>query len=148
MKYTSTINRVTLKKESSNFMKVKISSSKDASDVIHQFYTDDDIELFESFFILLLNRANTTIGYAKISQGGVAGTVVDPKIVAKYALDGLASGIILAHNHPSGELRASEADKTTTHKLTKGLKFLEIEVIDHLILSKDGYLSMKDEGII
>jgi len=147
MKYTSTINRVTLKKESSNFMKVKITSSKDASDVIHQFY-DGDIELFESFFILLLNRANTTIGYAKISQGGVAGTVVDPKIVAKYALDGLASSIILAHNHPSGELRASEADISITNKLTKGLKFLEIEVVDHLILSKDGYLSMKDEGII
>ena len=145
--YTSTINRVTLKKESSNFMKVKITSSKDASDVIHQFY-DGDIELFESFFILLLNRANTTIGYAKISQGGVAGTVVDPKIVAKYALDGLASSIILAHNHPSGELRASEADISITNKLIKGLKFLEIEVVDHLILSKDGYLSMKDEGII
>lgn len=145
--YTSTINRVTLKKESSNFMKVKITSSKDASDVIHQFY-DGDIELFESFFILLLNRANTTIGYAKISQGGVAGTVVDPKIVAKYALDGLASSIILAHNHPSGELRASEADINITNKLIKGLKFLEIEVMDHLILSKDGYLSMKDEGII
>lgn len=145
--YTSTINRVTLKKESSNFMKVKITSSKDASDVIHQFY-DGDIELFESFFILLLNRANTTIGYAKISQGGVTGTVVDPKIVAKYALDGLASSIILAHNHPSGQLRASEADINITNKLIKGLKFLEIEVVDHLILSKDGYLSMKDEGII
>ena len=135
------------KKTPSNFEKVKIVSSKDAFKVIKQFYFDD-IDIFESFFILCLNRNNQTIAYAKISQGGVTGTVVDIKLIAKYAIDCLASGVILAHNHPSGNLKPSNEDLAITKKVKEGLKILDIQVLDHLILTSQGYLSFGDEGIL
>ena len=145
----ATISNLELKakKTPSNFEKVKIVSSKDAFNVIKQFYFDD-IDIFESFFILCLNRNNQTIAYAKISQGGVNGTVVDIKLIAKYAIDCLASGVILAHNHPSGNLKASNEDLAITKKVKEGLKILDIQVLDHIILTSDGYLSFGDEGIL
>lgn len=135
------------KKTPSNFEKVKIISSNDAFKVIKQFYFDD-IDIFESFFILCLNRNNQTIAYAKISQGGVAGTVVDIKLIAKYAINCLASGVILAHNHPSGDLKPSNEDLAITKRIKEGLKILDISVLDHLILTSQGYLSFGDEGIL
>ncbi len=135
------------KKTPSNFEKVKIISSNDAFKVIKQFYFDD-IDIFESFFILCLNRNNQTIAYAKISQGGLAGTVVDIKLIAKYAIDCLASGVILAHNHPSGDLKPSNEDLAITKRIKEGLKILDISVLDHLILTSQGYLSFGDEGIL
>jgi DNA repair protein RadC len=144
---SSYMEKISLKKEKSDFKRSKIGDSFSAFETIKQFYFDD-LEIFESFFILLLNRSNTTIGYAKISQGGVAGTSVDPKLIAKYALEGLASSVILAHNHPSGNLLPSEQDKGLTKKLKDGLELLDITVMDHLILSKDAYYSFADENLI
>jgi len=135
------------KKTPTNFEKVKIVSSKDAFKVISQFYFDD-IDIFESFFILCLNRNNQTIAYAKISQGGVSGTVVDIKLIAKYAIDCLASSVILAHNHPSGNLKPSPEDIKITERAREALKILDIQVLDHVILTSDGYYSFGDEGII
>ena len=129
------------------FERIKINSSSNARDVIMAFY-HDDIEIYESFFILMLNRANITIGYAKISQGGITGTVVDKRIIFKYAIESLASSIILAHNHPSGNLVPSNEDITLTKSIVEGAKILDINIHDHLILSKTGYFSMKDEQII
>lgn len=136
-----------LKKIQTNFPKEKITSSKKSFEFISQFY-GDDIEIFESFFILLLNNSNNTIGYAKISQGGITGTVVDVRLVAKYAVESLAVGVILAHNHPSGKLEASEADKETTKKIKNALRTLDIQVLDHIILTTNGYYSFADEGIL
>jgi DNA repair protein RadC len=136
-----------LKKINSDFPKVKITSSRSAADFIRQFYADD-LEIYESFFILLLNRNNITTGYAKISQGGTAGTVVDVKIVAKYAVDSLSSGVILAHNHPSGNKQPSEADKHITTKTKEALKFLDVSVLDHIILTADDYFSFSDESLM
>ena len=129
------------------FEAVKIANSGMSADFIRQFYLDD-LEIFESFFIVLLNRQNMTIGWAKISQGGVAGTVVDPIVVAKYAVDTLASSVILAHNHPSGNRTPSPQDKDLTKRITKGLELFGIRVLDHIILTKDSYLSMQDEGLM
>lgn len=130
------------------FPQVQIKTSKDAHNFISQFY-GDDIEVYESFFILLLNFANKTIGYAKISQGGVSGTVIDGKIVAKYAVEALASGVILAHNHPSGNTQPSQADIDLTKKMREGLKNLDIQVLDHIILAAEGnYLSLADESYL
>lgn len=143
----TTAKQFTIKAEKSDFPRQKIKSSKDAADFIRQFYADD-IEIFESFFLLLLNRANTTIGYAKISQGGTVGTVVDVKLIAKYALDSLAQGVILAHNHPSGMLMPSEQDKATTKKVIAALGLLEVQVLDHVILTADSYYSFVDNGIL
>jgi DNA repair protein RadC len=110
----------TIKKSPSEFPKVKITTSKLGADFIRQFYCDY-IEVFESCFILLLNRQNVTTGYAKISQGGTAGTVIDVKLVAKYAIESLAHGVIIAHNHPSGNLRPSNCDLSITKKIKQGL---------------------------
>jgi DNA repair protein RadC len=136
-----------LKKIQTEFPAVKISSPDEAADFIRQFYFDD-IEIFESFFILLLNQANKTIGYAKISQGGIAGTVVDVRIIAKYAIESLAVSIILAHNHPSGNLKPSQSDLDITQKIKAGLKILDIKVFDHLILSADSFYSMENNNEI
>ncbi len=141
------INLYELKKIQTNFPKSKISCSRDSADFIKQFY-GEDIEIYESFFILLLNQANQTIGYAKISQGGIAGTVVDIRIVAKYAIESLAFSVILAHNHPSGNLKPSQQDLALTKKIKEGLKLLDINVLDHLILTNDDYYSMADECIL
>jgi DNA repair protein RadC len=136
-----------LKKIQSDFPQIKLLKSSECSDFIRQFY-GDDLEIFESFFILLLNRANKTIGYAKISQGGISGTVVDVKLIAKYAIESLASSVILAHNHPSGTLNPSDADRQITTKVKQGLKLLDIEVLDHIILTADSYYSFSDNGLL
>ena len=131
----------------SNFEKTKIKSGKDAYDVIRKFY-HDDIIIYESFFLLLLDRQNNTIAYVKISQGGVAGTVVDPKIIAKYAIDVLASGVILAHNHPSGSLVPSHQDISITNRIKEGLGLLDVNVLDHIILTENSYCSFQENGLI
>lgn len=136
-----------LKKLQTDFPAVSILSSQHAADFIRQFYSDD-IEIFESVFILLMNRARKTIGYAKISQGGLTGTVIDLRLVAKYAVDSLATQVILAHNHPSGNLKPSEQDIDITLKAKKGLALLDITVDDHIILTKDGYLSLLEDGLM
>jgi DNA repair protein RadC len=136
-----------LKKIQTEFPSVKITSPDEAADFIRQFYFDD-IEIFESFFILLLNQANKTIGYAKISQGGIAGTVVDIRIIAKYAIESLASSVILAHNHPSGNLKPSQSDLDITQKIKAGLKILDIKVFDHLILTADSFYSFESNNEI
>ncbi len=102
----------------------------------------------EEFWIILLNRANRMIRKCQISQGGVAGTVADTKIIFKLAVAELASGIILAHNHPSGNLTASRADRDLTKKIIDASKFLEIDVLDHLIIAGEDYISFADEGIL
>ena len=134
-----------LKKLGSDFPKVKIHTANSAAEFIRKFYCDD-IGIFESFFILLLNRSNSTIGYAKISQGGITGTVVDIKIIAKYCVDSLASGVILAHNHPSGNLTPSPSDIAMTKKISEALKLLDTEVLDHIILTEESFYSLKEEG--
>ena len=142
-----TISLYELKKVQTNFPKEKITSSDKAYEFIKQFY-NEDIEIFESSFILLLNNANQTIGYAKISQGGITGTVVDVRLIAKYAVESLCIGVILAHNHPSGNLKPSQADINITEKTKKALSLLDINLLDHLILTSDSFYSLSDNGHI
>lgn len=134
-----------LKATDSEFTKVKITSSESAEKFIRQFY-GDDLEIFESFFILLLNRASETIGYAKISQGGIVGTVVDKKILLKYVVESLATGIILAHNHPSGNTNPSQADLNITKDLKQLCNLVDSTVLDHVILTADSFYSFADNG--
>lgn len=102
----------------------------------------------EEFWILLLNRANRIVSRERISVGGVAGTVVDAKMVFQKALQQLASSIILVHNHPSGNLRPSQADLDLTKKLKNAGKVLDIQVLDHLIIAGSSYTSLADEGLM
>lgn len=145
--YKSTISELRLKKVKTDYKKVKIGSSQDVNDYVRQFY-HDDLGIYESMFILLLNNSMNTIGYAKISQGGVAGTVVDIRIVCKYAVDTLASAVVLVHNHPSGSLKPSDADMRVTKKVMEALKVFDIGLADHLIITEDSYYSFADGGLI
>ena len=140
------INLYELKKIQTEFPSVKITDIKMAADFIRNFYSDD-IGIFESSFILLLNNSLKTIGYAKISQGGITGTVIDVRIVAKYAIESLATNVIIAHNHPSGKLLPSESDLQITKKLFSALKTLDIVLQDHIILTEESYYSFEQENI-
>lgn len=123
----------------------KISCSKDAFELIYNELAD---LRHEEFWVLLLNRANNLIRKRKISSGGVTGTVADPKLIYRYALESLACGIVVAHNHPSGNLVASKQDIVLTDKLKHAGKLLEIQLIDHLIVSGNKYYSFADQGRI
>lgn len=130
-----------LKTIQTDFPNVKIRESFDAIDMIRRFY-GDDIEQYESCFILLLNNANSTVGYAKISQGGITGTVVDLRLIAKYAIESLATGVIMAHNHPSGNVNQSDADVNMSKKVSTALKLFDITLVDSFILTKDDWKSI------
>jgi DNA repair protein RadC len=125
--------------------KPQLRSSRDAYDMIGPVLADLN---HEEFWILLLNRANRIISREQISKGGTSGTVVDAKIVFRKVLEKQASSIILCHNHPSGNLRASQADLALTKKLVDAGNQLDIMVLDHLIITQSGYLSFADEGMI
>lgn len=133
------------RKESERKEKPLVRSSKDAFEYIYPFLADLS---HEEFWVLNLNRANRIVSHIHISKGGVAGTVVDAKVVYKHAIEQLASGLILCHNHPSGNLKPSEADIQLTQKLKEAGKFLEINVLDHLIIGEQKYFSFADEGLL
>ena len=123
----------------------KITSSEDAYQCLYAEMEDLN---HEEFKVLLLNRNNQVTKMETISIGGVAGTVVDPKVIFKRALDAQASSIILSHNHPSGNLKPSQQDIDVTKKLVQAGKTLEINVLDHIIISDKGYFSFLDEGLV
>ena len=124
----------------------KVTTSKDAYDLLLRSWNHNKIELLEEFKILLLDRNNKCLGISHIAQGGVSACIVDPKIVFSTALKSKASGIILAHNHPSGNLSPSTHDLSLTDKLSKGARLLEMSILDHLIVTESGYYSFADEG--
>jgi DNA repair protein RadC len=133
------------RKESRKAERVTITSSADSYEVLRPHLLDIP---YEEFWLLLLNRANHVIRVEKVSQGGVAGTVADPKLIFKAALDHLASAVILAHNHPSGNRRPSQADISLTRKLREAGTLLDLPILDHLIFTEDGYYSFADEGML
>ena len=96
----------------------------------------------------IYHRGNKTIGYAKISQGGIVGTVIDTTIIAKYCVEALAKSVVLCHNHPSGTLLPSEADKAITKKIAEALKIFDCAVLDQIILTEDTYFSFADDGLM
>ena len=126
---------------------MKIASSKDAELYARKFYSDD-IGIYESMFVILLNRAGETIGYAKLSQGGTCSTLFDVKILAKIAIDSMASAVILVHNHPSGCLQPSRQDKELTRKAKSALELFDILLFDHIVLSETDYFSFNDSGML
>jgi DNA repair protein RadC len=133
------------RKESDVVRRPRISSSQDAYEQIRPYLLDLP---HEEFWLLLLTRANEVIRPVQVSQGGVSGTVADPKIIFKTAIEHLASAIILVHNHPSGNLKPSEADRELTRRLTAAGKLLDIPILDHLIFTDAAYLSFADEGLL
>ncbi|RYD95093.1 MAG: DNA repair protein [Sphingobacteriales bacterium] len=126
----------------------KITSSREAFDILMDSWDLDRIELQEQFKIILLNRANRVMGIYEVSSGGISGTLADPKLIFGTALKCCASGLILVHNHPSGNLVPSQEDSSITRKLQSAAALLDIHLHDHLIICSEGYYSFADEGMI
>ncbi len=122
-----------------------ITSSADVAQYLQSLLRDLKHEVFA---VLFLNRANKINHFQIISEGGMTGTVADPRIILKKALEENAVSIILCHNHPSGSLKPSRADEELTNKIKEAAKFFDIKVLDHLIVSEEGYYSFADEGIL
>lgn len=127
---------------------IKIQNSSDTHKFISKIFNNEVLDVREEFLVLFLNRNNITIAWSKISSGGLSGTVVDTRLIFKQALDCLASSIILAHNHPSGNLKPSEQDIAITNKIKQGAKLFEMNVLEHLIITSEGYYSFADENMI
>lgn len=125
--------------------RVQIKSSSQVYQLIRPIYAD---LILEEFHILLLNRANEVIRIAHVSTGGLSGTLVDPKVVFKLAIDSLASAIIMTHNHPSNNHNPSEQDLRLTKKISEIGKLVELPILDHVIYTEKGYFSFADEGLI
>ena len=142
----NTIKEIRVSYSSGNSHKVKIRNSKDSYELLKSCWSMNTIELQEEFKILLLNRNHQVLGIYPLSKGGVSGTLVDAKLVYSVALKCNASSIIVAHNHPSGNLNPSESDLRLTKKLKQAGTYLDITLLDHLIITKNGYYSFSDES--
>ena len=125
--------------------KTIVQSSKDIAQYLKAILKDFNYEVFA---VLFLNRANKINHFEIISRGGITGTVADPRIILKKALEQDATSIVLSHNHPSGSLKPSRADEELTQKIKEAAKYFDIKVIDHIIVSEDGYYSFADEGLL
>ena len=126
-----------------------VTTSRDAFKLFKQNWDENKIEFIEQFKVLFLNRSNKVLAIFELSTGGVTGTVADPKLVFAAALKLNACNIILCHNHPSGSLKPSMADEQLTQKIKEAGKYLDLPVIDHLIItSEDSYYSFADEGLL
>lgn len=125
-----------------------IRSSSDAYDVFMACWDQDKIDLCEEFKVMYLNRANYVLSIWDASKGGITGTVADPRHIILAALEQNATSMILAHNHPSGCLKPSRQDEELTTKINGGAKFMDLRVYDHEIITRNGYYSFADEGIM
>jgi DNA repair protein RadC len=125
-----------------------IRSSFDCYQMLLQIWEDHSLELSESFKVLYLNRANQVLCFYSLSTGGMTGTVADPRLIFMTALKVAACNLILCHNHPSGNLKPSEADIELTRKIVDAGRLLDIRVLDHMIVTAEGYYSFSDEGLI
>lgn len=132
------------RKESDVIKKRKITHSSDVYEEMQPYLAD---KTHEEFWILLLSRSNKVLRPIQVSIGGMSGTIADPKVIFKHALENSASSLILVHNHPSGNLNPSQADKDLTRQLQQGGKLLDIPILDHLIFTDRGYFSFADEGL-
>jgi DNA repair protein RadC len=136
-------------KEPSFIPTERLNGSAKAARYVRNMYTvcGEPIGVYESMYLVCLDRDLNATGFAKIGQGGLAAVVTDIRLAAKYAIDCLASSVILVHNHPSGALRASQEDLNITKQFGQGFELLSIKLQDHIILTEDSYLSFSDEGI-
>lgn len=126
----------------------KIVTSKDAYQVLIKYWDEGKINFIEQFRIALLNRANYVIGVVELSTGGITGTIADIRLIIAAAIKSNAVAIILAHNHPSGNLKPSGPDLDLTSKIAGAAKLFDLRLLDHLIVTEDAYLSMADEGLL
>jgi DNA repair protein RadC len=129
--------------------RLQVKSSKDAFDIFMENWDQDSIEHIEEFKLLLMNRANSVLGILQVSKGGISGTVTDIRLIYQAAIKANASGIIVCHNHPSGNLNPSESDTKLTQKIKEAGILMDIQLLDHLIIINGGdYYSFADNGLL
>lgn len=145
---TNIIQEIELKYKSSKKRLQKLITTPDRTyEALKQIWNPDTISLFEEFKILYLNRSNHIIGVYHHSKGGINGTVADVRLVIGMALKCAASGIVLAHNHPSGNIQPSDSDRTLTKKILHCCELFDILLLDHIIVTSDDYFSFRDNGL-
>jgi DNA repair protein RadC len=128
--------------------RAQITSSKDAYELLMQLWDENKIEFVEQFKVLFLNKANKVLGVYDVSTGGISGTVADPRIIFVAALKSNCAGIIVSHNHPSGNLKPSRQDEELTQKIKNAGQLLDIKLFDHVIVTNETYFSFADEGLL
>lgn len=133
-------------KRNAKMLSKQIKSSVDAAEVLRSMYDADTLEYCESAIVIYLSQSNTTIGWQKVSQGGITGTVMDPRIILGTALKIGAVAMIISHNHPSGNLKPSRADDELTAKIVQACRFFDMRLADHIIITTDSYYSYADDG--
>ncbi|MES2429432.1 MAG: JAB domain-containing protein [Bacteroidota bacterium] len=149
MKETRQVAEITISYKPTVTRMPTIRSSNDAYEELKEFFSEDLISLQEQFVVMYLNQANGVLGIQVLSTGGITGTFADPRLVLGTALKAAATGLIISHNHPSGNLKPSEADLLMTRRIKEAGKLMEINLLDHLIITPEGkYLSFIDEGLI
>lgn len=126
----------------------RVCTSEEAYNLFSNAWDMGKIELQEQFKVMLLDRKNSCIGISTVATGGMTGCLVDLRLVFAMALKARATGIIIAHNHPSGNPEVSEEDKFLTRKFTEAGNLLDIKVLDHIVVNKEGYTSFSDRGIM
>ena len=144
------LNELVLSYNKRLFSNTAVNTSIAAVSIAQEIYkqTDSKIDLKEYFFVIMLNRGNLTIGYLKVSEGGISETSVDIKLIFATALKCLATNLILVHNHPSGKLLPSQQDIKVTKGIIQAAEYFDINVLDHIILSSDGFYSFADERML
>ncbi|MDC0338647.1 JAB domain-containing protein [Flavobacteriales bacterium] len=149
MKHINTTHEIQVNYER-NYGNSSISNSHSAAETCRKAFklSNANLCLKEYFFIVLLNRANQVIGYHKLSDGGLNGTVADVRLAFSIGLKCLASGMIITHNHPSSSLKPSNQDQALTNKFVEVGKVMDIKVLDHIILTETGYYSFADNGLL
>lgn len=126
----------------------KITRSTDSEEFLRKIWNAETLNIFEEFKVLFLNNSNDIIGYRTISSGGINSTIVDVRLIFSIALQSLSTGIIIAHNHPSGKIIPSSADILITEKIQNASKLLDIKLLDHIIMAEGNYYSFADDGRI
>lgn len=144
--YKSTIEELTLGRKKTNIPKVKLTRSSECYEYIMKLWNQDTIELHETFVAVFINQANNTIGWYVVSQGGITGCIVDVRMLFAAALKVGAVGMVVAHNHPSGNLKPSVADLKITKCIQAVADVHDMQILDHIIVTSDGYYSFGDEG--
>lgn len=123
-----------------------LTSVDEVVSTLRQVFNADTFDWTEEFILLCLNKRNALVGFYKVSSGGIGGTIADPRVIFTTALNCMATNIIIAHNHPSGNLQTSNADDSITKKIKESGEILDIKLLDHIILTDEGYYSYMEEG--
>lgn len=139
--------RVTYRNKTKKDERLKITSSKEVYEILKVLFKKE-MDYKEMFCLICLNRANELLGYSIISSGGINGTIVDIKVIFQIALKANASGLIISHNHPSGNLHPSKSDNKITNKIFRAGKIMDIPILDHVIITSEGYYSFADNDLL